>query len=261
MNLQLGPHDEVLVSSDGDVRIVTLNRPDALNAADRNLHAAVERVWPTIASDASARAVVLTGAGRAFSAGGDMYLLDAMMRDETLRRDVLDEGARIVRNMCAIEIPIVAAVNGPAVGLGFSLATLADYVVIGENSFFADPHVAIGLVAGDGGVLTLPPIIGLLRAKAALFLGGRITATDALRSGLVNQVVPDGTVVDEAIAVATQLASLPPQAVRETKRLLNTELRQRVDDALDDALDAEYKSFATPEFQLALARILSSERA
>jgi enoyl-CoA hydratase len=260
MNLQLGPHDEVLVRSKGDLRVVTLNRPDALNAADRHLHAAVEQVWELIAKDEEVRAVVLTGAGRAFSAGGDVHLLDAMMRDEVLRREVLDEGARIVRNMCAVEVPIVAAVNGPAVGLGFSLATLADYVVMGERAFFSDPHVAIGLVAGDGGVLTLPPIIGLLRAKAALFLGGRVGADEALRSGLTNEVVADDAVLDAAVTVANQLAALPPQAVRETKRLLNSGLRHRVDEALEDALDAEYESFATPEFQSSLGRILGGGR-
>jgi enoyl-CoA hydratase len=186
----------ILVDSDGPVRIVRLNRPEALNAADDALHARLASVWDELAQDTACRAVVLTGQGRAFSAGGDFGVLKGMNESEPYRRKVLDEGARIVRSMAGFPLPIVAAVNGPAVGLGCSLAGLCDIVLIEESAYLADPHVSVGLVAGDGGAITWPALMSLLKAKEYLFLGDRIPAHVAVELGLANRVVPDGASVD-----------------------------------------------------------------
>lgn len=249
---------EVLrVESRGPVRVVSLNRPDALNAADERLHGAISRVWLELDADEDVRAIVLTGAGRAFSAGGDLTLLHGMADDVELRRKIMAEAAEIVETMIVVRAPIIAAVNGPAVGLGCSLASMCDLVLIEEQAFFADPHVSIGLVAADGGAITWPLLTSLLRAKEALLLGGRIPAEDAVTFGLANRVVPKGTSLEEAIAIAEQIATLPVQAVRETKRLLNDALRAAVDRSLANALATETESYDEPDFRAKLGMLLS----
>lgn len=245
--------DAVLVTVDGLVRIVTLNRPDTLNAADAELHRAITEVWEVLARDTDARAVVLTGAGTAFSAGGDFGLLQTMVDDVEVRAATLDEGKTLVRSMLALEIPIVGAVNGPAVGLGCSLVSLCDLVLIAPDAHLADPHVALGLVAGDGGAIAWPFLTGLLRAKEHLFLGTRISAQEAVEAGLATRISADP--LAEAIELAHRLAKLPPQSVRETKRIVNAGLRSAVEQLLDDAIAAESRSFDTPELQANLVRL------
>ena len=172
-----------------------------------------------------------------------------MTRDLPLRTRVMAEAADIVRAMASFPLPVVAAVNGPAVGLGCSLAALSDLVVMAESAYLADPHVALGLAAGDGGAITWPLNMGLQRVKEWLLLGGRMSAEQALQFGLANRVVPDGQAVPEASKLARRLANLPPQALRETRRVLNQPLVARIDEALGDILDAETRSFDEPAFQ------------
>ena len=153
-------------------------------------------------------------------------------------------------------MPIIAAVNGPAVGLGCSLAGLSDIVLVEEQAYFSDPHVALGLVAADGGAVTWPLLTSLLRAKEYILLGDRIPAEDAVRIGLANRVVPTGTAVEEALALAQRIAKLPPQSVRETKALLNRRCTPRSANLLDPAIATETASFDEPAFQANLARML-----
>jgi enoyl-CoA hydratase len=246
----------VIDQGEDGVAIVTLNRPESLNAADEELHGAIASVWSQLTELPDCRAVVITGAGSAFSAGGDLSLLDRMTGDLALRRRVMAEAADIVHAMTSFPCPIVAAVNGPAVGLGCSLAGLSDLVVMAQSAYLSDPHVALGLAAGDGGAITWPFNMGLQRAKEWLLLGGRISAAQALQFGLANRVVPDGQAVPEAQKLARRLAALPPQALRETRRVLNQPLAARVDAALDDILAAETRSFDEPAFRAGLARLL-----
>jgi enoyl-CoA hydratase len=252
------PNGSVLIEPDGDgVVLVTLNRPEALNAADEELHGALSGVWSRLAELPDVRAVVLTGAGTGFCAGGDLNLLSRMVGDRALRSKIMSEAATLVRGMVASPWPIVSAVNGLAVGLGCSLASLSDLVVMEEHAYFADPHVAIGLVAGDGGALTWPLHTGLQRAKEWLLLGGRMPAEQALQLGLANRVVPAGRSVPEARTLAQRLAALPPQALRETRRVLNQPLAARVEEALDDVLGAETASFDEEAFQRSLELLLA----
>jgi enoyl-CoA hydratase len=247
--------EELLVEARGAIRIVTLNRPDALNATNAALHGALARVWPDLDADDDVAAIVLTGAGSAFSAGGDLGLLDAMVHDTALRAAVMAEGAEIVRAMTSVRVPIIAAVNGPAVGLGCSLAGMSDIVLVEEHAYFADPHVALGLVAADGGALTWPLMTSLLRAKEYILLGDRLPAHEAVQLGVANRVVPTGTSVDEAVALAERFAALPPQSLRETKALLNASVRRAVDALLDTAIATESASFDEPAFQANLERM------
>jgi enoyl-CoA hydratase/carnithine racemase len=245
--------DEVDVRADGPLRIITLNRPDALNAVNDALHTGLARLWPRLSEDADARAVVLTGAGTAFCAGGDFGYLDELRRDLRLRARSLAHGRELVLGMVRCRVPVVAAVNGPAVGLGCSLVALSDVVYLAGTAFLADPHVQIGLVAADGGPLTWPLQTSLLVAKEYALTGARIPAERAVALGLANHVVADP--VAAAVACAKRIAGLPRQAVESTKRLLNLHLERAVLATLDYATTAEEQSFDTGDFRAALTAL------
>ena len=157
--------DELQVRSEGPIRVVTLNRPDDLNATNHVLHAGLAALFPQLDADAEARVAVITGAGRAFSAGGDFDYLDELTKDADLRHTTLTDGRRIVTGMVACRLPIIAAVNGPAVGLGCSLVALSDIVFMAQSAHLADPHVLLGLVAADGGPVVWPLLTSLQLAK------------------------------------------------------------------------------------------------
>lgn len=245
--------DEVDVRAEGPVRIITLNRPDALNAVDDNLHTGLARLWPRLSEDREARVAVLTGAGRAFSAGGDFDYLGELSRDADLRAKTIAHGRDIVLGMARCRVPVVTAVNGPAVGLGCSLVALSDIVYIAEQAYLADPHVQVGLVAADGGPLTWPLHTSLLLAKEYALTGARIPAERAREMGLVNHVVEDP--VAEARACAERILQLPRQAVESTKRLLNLQLEHAVLATLDFALTAEDLTFQSEDLRANLARL------
>lgn len=239
--------DTILVSADGPIRTVTLNRPDALNAADADMHRALSRIWGDLAEDADARVVILTGAGRAFSAGGDFDFMRSYTAPENRWR-VMEEARRIVTEMLHFPLPVVAAINGPAVGLGATLAMLSDLVLIADDAFMADPHVMVGLVAGDGGAATLPAHTSLLHAKEFLFLGDRVNPQRAVEMGLANRVVPAAGLLDEARALALRLAAAPQHALRDTKRALNQSLEVALASTRNYGLAAERYSMTDPDF-------------
>ncbi|WP_329411791.1 enoyl-CoA hydratase/isomerase family protein [Nocardia vinacea] len=244
---------EIDVRAEGPVRIVTLNRPDALNAVNDPLHAGLARLWPRLSADRVARVAVLTGAGRAFSAGGDFTYLEELSRDSDLRAKTIADGRDIVLGMARCRIPVIAAVNGPAVGLGCSLVALSDMVYIAETAYLADPHVQVGLVAADGGPLTWPLHTSMLLAKEYAITGARIPAARAREMGLANHVVEDP--VAEALACAQRMLELPQQAVESTKRVLNLQLEHAVLATLDYALAAEDLTFQSADFRANIAKL------
>lgn len=244
---------EIDVRADGALRIITLNRPDELNAVNDSLHVGLARLWQRLTDDATARAAVLTGSGRAFSAGGDFAYLAELGRDADLRAKTIRDGREIVLGMARCRIPVVAAVNGPAVGLGCSLVALSDIVYIAEDAFLADPHVQVGLVAADGGPLTWPLHISLLLAKEYALTGTKIRAQRAVELGLANHVAADP--LAEAIDCAKRIMELPQQAVESTKRVLNIHLERAVLASLDYALSAEHQSFLTEDFRSIVAKL------
>ena len=246
----------IRVETDGPVRIVRLARPGQLNAVNDELHLGLTRLFPQLSADRDARVAVITGEGRAFSAGGDFDLLDRMASDRVLRRDVIAEGRELVLNMIRCRVPVVAAVNGPAVGLGCSVIALSDVVYMAESAYLADPHVAVGLVAADGGPLTWPLHTSLLLAKEYAFTGDRITAARAAEIGLVNHVCPDGEVLSAALKAAHKIAALPRQAVEATKRVLNLHVERAILATIDFAMAAETESFDMPELRQNVDRFL-----
>jgi enoyl-CoA hydratase/carnithine racemase len=244
---------EIDVRADGALRIITLNRPNDLNAVNDNLHVGLARLWQRLTDDPTARAAVLTGAGKAFSAGGDFAYLAELAEDADLRAKTIRDGREIVLGMARCRIPVVAAVNGPAVGLGCSLVALSDIVYIAKDAFLADPHVQVGLVAADGGPLTWPLHISLMLAKEYALTGTKIRAERAVELGLANHVAEDP--VAEAIACAKRVLELPQQAVESTKRLLNIHLERAVLASLDYALSAESQSFVTEDFRSIVTKL------
>jgi enoyl-CoA hydratase/carnithine racemase len=251
---------ELVVTAEGPIRLIELNRPEQRNAASEALHSALADLWDRLAADEAVRAVVLTGRGRAFSAGGDFHVMTRVQQDEAFREQNIAEARRIITGMVRCPVPVIAAVNGPAVGLGCSLALLSDMVLMAEGSYLADPHVQVGLVAGDGGAMVLPLIVGLARAKELLFLGERVSAEEAVRLGLANRVVPGDKLLDEALDLARRLAALPAGALQGTKRAVNLHMEHAMSTVMETGLAAERESMHSPEHVAIVARLIAKSR-
>jgi enoyl-CoA hydratase len=248
------------VESDGPVRTVVLDRPAELNAVDRDLHWGLANVWRQLAADRDARAVVLTGAGRAFSAGGDLDWITSFLDDPVARDESLREGAQIIEEMLRFPLPVVAAVNGPAVGLGCSVAALSDIVLMSETAYLADPHVVVGLVAGDGGAALWPLLTPVMRSREYLYTGDPIPAATAVEIGLASRVVAPDDLVDEATRLAARLAAQPPAALQGTKRVLNMHLSHALAGAVQAGFAAERATMESDEHRRRLTALRSRRR-
>jgi enoyl-CoA hydratase len=227
------------IVADGPVRTVVLDRPDHLNAIDRDLHRELAQVWRRLAADREARVVVVTGAGKAFSAGGDLDWITSFLDDPAARDESLREGAEIIDEMLRFPLPVIAAVNGPAVGLGCSVAVLSDIVLMSEDAYLADPHVAVGLVAGDGGAALWPLLTPIMRTREYLFTGDRIPAAVAVEVGLASRAVAADELLAEAQRLAARLAKVPADALQGTKRIVNMHLSRALSGAVQAGFAAE----------------------
>ncbi len=243
------------VESDGAVRTVVLDRPDQLNAIDADLHRALAQVWRHLAADRDARVVVLTGAGSAFSAGGDLDWITSFLDDPAARDESLREGAEIIDEMLRFPLPVIAAVNGPAVGLGCSLAVLSDIVLMSESAYLCDPHVAVGLVAGDGGAALWPLLTPIMRTREQLFTGAKISAQLAVEVGLASRTCPPDELLPEAARLAARIAALPPAAVQGTKRIVNMHLSRALDGAVQAGFAAEQVTMQSDDHRDRLAAL------
>lgn len=234
---------------DSGVAIVTLNRPEILNAISWPMHSALEEVFVDLDNDPRVKAIVLTGAGRGFCSGGDQNSLDDGVHTISPTRS----GRHLIRNMLELESPLIAAVNGVAVGLGATLALYCDVVFADPSARFADTHVTAGVVAGDGGAIIWPMLLGPVRAKHYLMTGDFISAEEAAAAGMINKVIPDGKVLDHAINYAEMLASGPRDAIVWTKYAVNKLIKEQVHLNLDTAAAHEMLTFVSPERKEAVA--------
>ena len=239
----------------GDVLKITIAHPTSeLNAVDEALHEDLAALFRALRRETAARCVLLTGAGRAFSAGGDFAWFpkfqdaDTM---ETVRRD----GKHMIWDLLDVEIPIVVAVNGPAVGLGASIALLCDVIFAADGASFADPHVRVGVAAGDGGVAIWPLALGPARAKQYLLTGDALTAAEAERIGLINFVVPAAELAEQSLAFAQRLAAGAPLALRYTKLAVNKLVKDALNVAFDTSTALEVVTFRSEDHQEALAAL------
>ncbi len=236
------------------LRIVIDHPSSPQNAVDDLLHGELVRLFATLKRESEARAVLLTGRGGIFSAGGDFAwfpTLSDLTALEQLRRDA----KQMIWDLLDVPIPIVAAIGGPAVGLGASIALLCDVILMAESASIADPHVRVGLVAGDGGAAIWPLALGPARAKQYLLTGDRVSAAEAERIGLVNRVVPDAALEAEAFAFARRLAEGAPLAIQYTKQAVNKLVKDALNVAFDASTALEIVTFQSDDHREALAAI------
>lgn len=244
----LDVYDAIEVTNDDGVLTCRLNRPASLNAVDHVMHHELEELFARIAEDRVSdgiSVVVMTGAGRAFCAGGDLkvgaFIAPPERADDPQWHPgrALSTGSALLRNMLAITQPVIAAVNGDAVGLGATLALCCDIVLGSEVARLGDPHVLRGLVAGDGGAVIWPLMTSLNIAKEYLMTGDLMDAVSAERAGLFNHVYAPDQLMIEASRLARRLAELSPSAVRWTKQCVNKVVLERMNLVLDTSLALE----------------------
>ncbi|WP_066555654.1 enoyl-CoA hydratase-related protein [Croceicoccus bisphenolivorans] len=256
--------DPVLVSDidAGAIRVITLNMPDKRNplTGAAMLDALENALRAADAADA-VRCVVLTGAGSAFSSGGDLNDMvpgGALVSEDPARtRDNYRTGIqRLPRLFESIEVPVIAAVNGAAVGAGCDLACMCDIRIAGQSARFAESFVKLGLISGDGGAWLLPAVVGYSQAAEMALTGDWVGAEAALAMGLVSRVVADADLMDMALDLARRIAANPPQATRITKRLLKRWRDASLDDVLDHAASAQALMHTTAEHRAAVDRFL-----
>lgn len=252
----------ILTERRGDIAILTLNRPESMNAlgADGDGEE-IRAACDALNADLSVRCVILTGAGKAFSAGGDVKKManpegpfagPALGIRGHYQRNI----HRVARALFSLDMPVIAAVNGAAIGLGCDVACMADIRIAADHAKFGVTFLKLGLVPGDGGSWLLPRTIGMSRAAELFFTGDVIDARTAAEWGLVSRVVPGDTLMDEAMAMAEKIAALPPHSLRLTKSLLRQGQTSTYDQALDTAAFAQAMSHSTDDHREGVAALL-----
>lgn len=236
---ELPKFETILLERRGRLLTLTFNRPDVLNAFGPTMHIELVDALHFADRDAGSDVIVMTGAGRAFSAGGDLERMEQFITDPDVFLEEASDAKRIVFRLLDIEKPVIAKVNGHAVGLGATLALLCDVVFAAESAKIGDPHVRVGLVAGDGGSAIWPQLIGFSRAKEYLMTGDLIPAQEAERIGLINHAVPDGELDARVDAFCEKLLSGASQAIRWTKTTVNIELKRIAHSVMDAGIAYE----------------------
>ena len=225
---------------------MTIDRPESLNATTAAMHYGLSRVWDDIDDDPDTRVVVVTGEGKAFSAGGDMEWIDGFMGDGQQIQGVMDEAGDVVYRILRCRKIIISAINGVAVGAGLAVALMADISLIDEDARFTDGHLSIGVGAGDHAAICWPLLCGLAKAKYYLLTADFIDGKTADQIGLVSKSVPGDELLAEAEKVATKLATGPQRALQLTKRSLNLWMQQ-ASPIFDASLAFEMLGFLGPE--------------
>ena len=248
-------YETLLVRQDGSLLTVTLNRPELRNATNNRMEQELCRVFGDANHDPEVLVVIVTGAGQTFSAGGDFEYIRDNLKEPSKGWNAARWGKQIVFSMLECSKPIIARINGHAVGFGATLALFCDITIAVDSAKIGDPHVAVGLVAGDGGAVIWPQLIGYARAKEFLFTGEPLMAPDAARIGLINRSVPAAE-LDEAVnQFARKLASLPPRALQWTKASVNIGLKQLAHSIMDASMAYELVSITTQDHHEAMAAL------
>jgi enoyl-CoA hydratase len=242
----------------GSIVECRFNRPERRNAVDGFMHQELVALFRELGSNETANVVVLTGEGTAFCAGGDIeHMDDQFQKHEEAHPGLFRDGADLVNAILKVRQPIIAQVNGDAIGLGASLAVLSDIVIMSSTARIGDPHVKAGLVPGDGGLIAWPLLLPLNIAKELLFTGRLLSAEEAKSLGLVNHVVSPENLDSEVHKLAESLAVTPQHALRFTKRILNKLLEDRATHALDLGLAFEAVTLGTSDHKNAIARFVA----
>lgn len=210
---------------DNGILLITMNRPEKYNATDEGMHGELARVFSDVSADPQTRVAVITGAGKAFSAGGDLSMVERMAGDHDRVSHMLSEMSDMVYNVINCEKPIVSAINGVAVGAGTVVALLADIAICAEDAKLGDGHVKLGVAAGDHAAIIWPLLAGMAKARYYLLTGEMLTGAEAERIGMVAKALPREQVLDESLRVAESLATGSQPSIRWTKRALNNWLK------------------------------------
>ncbi|HEX4971977.1 MAG TPA: enoyl-CoA hydratase-related protein [Steroidobacteraceae bacterium] len=255
MSMEIDPtrYRHVRFTRQGRILTAALNREQALNAVDAALHEELSRLFTDLEADEDSDVLVLTGTGRAFCAGGDLPWLQSAIDDPAVFERTAVEGKAILFRQLELTKPIIARLNGPAVGLGASLALFCDIIVAAQSAMIADPHVSVGLVAGDGGAIIWPQLVGYARAKEYLLTGAQISAQEAERIGLINRVVPDAQLDATVQELAQRLAAGALKAIKWTKIATNLPLKKLAHEIFDAAVAYEMLSNRTQDHREAIA--------
>jgi len=232
------------------VAVITLNRPEVHNAINYEMHLGLENIFRQIGIDPDVGAIVITGEGKSFCAGGDVK---GFGNPDPRPIDQLRGTRYLVQEMVNCEAPIISAVNGTAAGLGATVALLSDVIYMADSAKIGDTHVKMGLVCGDGGAVIWPLLIGPHRAKELMMAAKLVSGIDAAKMGLVNHCVPHAELMDHAMAYAHEVAHLPIAAVRWTKMAINQMLKQQVNLALDFGVAAEHLCVGTEDMKEAMS--------
>lgn len=233
---------------------VVLNNPERLNSVDVAGHRELTSIWSDLDADPETKVILLRAEGRAFSAGGDFSLIEAMMNDSAVHRRTLREARDLVRNLIECSKPIVSVINGVAVGAGLAAALLADIPIAGRSARILDGHTTLGVAAGDHAVLIWPLLVGMAKAKYHLLTNEPIDGTEAERLGLVAKVVDDDQLLEEARRIAGRLAAGPAEALSWTKHTLNHWLLAAYP-AFDASVAYEFLGFLGPDPREGLAAV------
>jgi enoyl-CoA hydratase len=236
-------YQHLLIEKKGGIALLTINRPESLNSTNFRLHNELSRVWLDLAEDDEVRVAVITGAGRAFSAGGDFEVVEKSMGNLEVVAQTMKEARDIVHNMINCDKPIISAINGVAVGAGLAVALLADISIASENARFTDGHTRLGVAAGDHAAVIWPLLVGMAKAKYYLLTCDMLDAKEAERIGLISMVVPHDQLMPKAMEVAQKLATGAQQAIRWTKHSLNQWLRAAAHTSFDYSLALEMLGF------------------
>jgi enoyl-CoA hydratase len=247
----LGSYDGLTLEHRGATLWIILDNPP-VNASTPAMHESLARIFGDIARDPDIRCVVLTGAGETFSAGGDMKRMVTSLDDRTHWLKTMPEARQIILGMLDCDKPIVGRINGHAMGLGATLAVLCDITVMVETAKIADTHVKVGLVAGDGGALIWPHLVGWAVAKRYLLTGEALTGREAADIGLIGLAVPRERLDEEVQSWVDKLENGASQAIFGTKRALNMTLRQQAETYMDAHLGLETLSQLTPDHREAV---------
>jgi enoyl-CoA hydratase len=233
---------------------ITMNRPEKYNAADAAMHRELGEIWRDIDTDSTVNAALITGAGKAFSAGGDLGLVQTMIDDFDVRTQVWREARDMVYNMINCGKPIVSAINGPAVGAGLVVGMLADISVAAKSARLIDGHTKLGVAAGDHAAIIWPLLCGMAKAKYHLLLCEPVSGEEAERIGLVSLAVADDQLQSRALEIAVRLAEGAPSAIRWTKYALNNWLRL-AGPTFDASLALEFMGFSGRELPEGVAAL------
>ncbi|MFQ5460274.1 MAG: enoyl-CoA hydratase/isomerase family protein [Anaerolineae bacterium] len=239
---------------------ITMQRPERLNAADREMHSHLAAVWGAIDADPAVNAVILRGAGRGFSAGGDFDLVEAIADDPAVRARLWKEARDLVYNVVNCSKPIVSAIHGPAVGAGLVAGLLADISIAARSARIIDGHTRLGVAAGDHAAIVWPLLCGMAKAKYHLLLCEEVTGEEAERIGLVSLCVDDDDLEAKSLAIAGRLAAAAPAAIRWTKYSLNNWLRA-AGPIFDTSLALEFLGFTGPDVREGLASLREKREA